>query len=226
MPKTNPGLPMIQQRLVSHLLLAGILLLFGTPTARAQETEAGTRQFAVAVGFQNQKLYEPAIDEWQTFLKKFPQDPRVDKASHYLGTCQLQAKQYPAAVATFENVAKQYPKFELLDQSLLNLGTAWYSQAQESKQPTDYDKAELAFGRMLKQFPKSSFAARAMSVNTMSGRSSNKSKGAFYRSASIAKWRASSIRPSAMAWRAFASRALACGLAAGDVPLVGATAPS
>lgn len=149
-------------RLIACLLLLGTLSLLLTPTTQAQETEAGTRQFAVAVGFQNQKLYEPAIDEWQTFLKKFPQDPRVDKASHYLGTCQLQAKQYPAAVATFENVAKQYPKFELLDQSLLNLGTAWYSQAQESKQPTDYDKAELAFGRMLKQFPKSSFAARAM----------------------------------------------------------------
>src|SRR5262245_32209538 len=91
----------------------------------AQETEAGTRQFAVAVGFQNQKLYEQAIDEWQTFIKKFPKDPRLDKASHYLGTCQLQAKQYAAAAATFDMLLKQYPKFELLDQSLLNLGTAW-----------------------------------------------------------------------------------------------------
>ncbi len=149
-------------RLVARLLVIGTLSLLLTPTLHAQETEAGTRQFAVAVGFQNQKLYEPAIDEWQTFLKKFPQDPRVDKASHYLGTCQLQAKQYPAAAATFENVSKLYPKFELLDQSLLNLGTAWYSQAQESKKPADYDKAEIAFARMLKQFPKSSFAARAL----------------------------------------------------------------
>ena len=100
---------------------------------KAQETEAGTRQFAVAVGFQNQKLYDQAVDEWQAFIKKFPKDSRLDKASHYLGTCQLQAKQYAAAAATFEMVLKQYPKFESLDQSLLNLGTAWYSQAQQSK---------------------------------------------------------------------------------------------
>ena len=149
-------------RLVLRLLFVAALCLLLTPTIHAQETEAGTRQFAVAVGFQNQKLYEPAIDEWQAFLKKFPQDPRGDKASHYLGTCQLQAKQYPAAAATFENVATKFPKFELLDQSLLNLGTAWYSHAQETKKPADYDKAELAFARMLKQFPKSTFAGRAL----------------------------------------------------------------
>ncbi len=146
----------------SRFLLLVALMLSVSQFAIAQETEAGTRQFAVAVGFQNQKLYEQAVDEWQTFLKKFPKDPRVDKASHYLGTCQLQAKQYPAAIATFMSVLKNYPKFESLDQSLLNLGTAWYSQAQQSKKPDDYDKAEKSFGQMLDQFPKSPLAPRAM----------------------------------------------------------------
>jgi len=127
-----------------------------------QETEQATRQFAVAVGFQNQKLYEPAIEEWQGFLKKFPQDPRVDKATHYLGTCQLQAKQYPQAVATFDQVVQGYPKFTLLDQTLLNLGTALYSIAQESKKPEDYAKAELNFARVPKEFPKSEFVSRAL----------------------------------------------------------------
>ena len=51
-------------------------------TAAAQETEAATRQFAAAVGFQNQKLYDLASDEWQTFLRKYPDDPRQDKAQH------------------------------------------------------------------------------------------------------------------------------------------------
>ena len=37
----------------------------------AQETEAATRQYAVAVGFQNQKLFDDAIDEWKTFLRKW-----------------------------------------------------------------------------------------------------------------------------------------------------------
>ena len=133
-----------------------------TTHARADETEQGTRQFAVAVGFQNQKLYDSAIDEWKTFLQKFPADTRVDKATHYLGTCQLQAKQFPAAVATFESVIQKYPKFELLDQTILNLGTAWYTLAQGSKKPEDYAKAEAAFARLPTQFPKSPYAGRAL----------------------------------------------------------------
>ncbi len=130
-------------------------------SSHGQESEAATRQFAVAVGFQNQKLYDSAIDEWQTFLKKFDKDPRVDKATHYLGTCQLQAKQYMAAAATFALVLEMYPEFELLDQSILNCGTAWYSLAQESKKPEDYARAEALFVRLGKDFPKSEFAARA-----------------------------------------------------------------
>ena len=127
-----------------------------------QESEAATRQFAVAVGFQNQKLYDSAIEEWQVFLSKFSEDPRVDKATHYLGTCQLQAKQYAAAVATFDSVLKNYPKFELLDQAILNCGTAWYGLAQDAKKPEDYARAEALFVRLGKDYPQSEFAARAM----------------------------------------------------------------
>ena len=100
--------------------VAFFCLTSGTPQVSADDSEKGTRQFAVAVGFQNQKLYEAAIEEWETFLQTFPQDSRIDKATHYLGTCQLQAKQFAAAAASFETVLQEYPKFELLDQTLLN----------------------------------------------------------------------------------------------------------
>ncbi|MEJ7591915.1 MAG: tetratricopeptide repeat protein [Planctomycetaceae bacterium] len=154
----------VEFRRFAPVCAAFSLLFVSTIATRVQgeETEHGTRQFAVAVGFQNQKLYESAIDEWKTFLQKFPQDSRVDKATHYLGTCQLQAKQLPAAAATFESVLQKYPKFELLDQTVLNLGTAWYSQAQESRKPEDYAKAEVQFARLAKDFPQSPYAGRAL----------------------------------------------------------------
>ena len=136
--------------------------VFFAAAANGEDTEPGTRQFAVAVGFQNQKLYESAIDEWQTFIRKFPEDSRSNKAMHYLGTCQLQAKQLPAAAATFEAVLQKFPKFELLDQTILNLGTAWYTMAQESKKTEDYAKAETSFARLSNEFPKSPYAGRAL----------------------------------------------------------------
>lgn len=153
----------VRFRMFAKILAALILFAaLAPPFANAQDSEQGTRQFAVAVGFQNQKLYDAAIEEWQTFLRKYPKDSRVDKATHYLGTCQLQAQQFPQAAATFESILAAFPKFELLDQTLLNLGTAWYSLAQQSKKPADYAKAEAYFTRLPKEFPKSEFGGRAL----------------------------------------------------------------
>lgn len=144
------------------LLLCGASAAAITQNATGQESESATRQYAVAVGFQNQKLYAAAIDEWQTFLKKYPADPRAGRAHHYLGTCCLQEKKYGDAVRAFEIVVRKYPSFELLDQSMLNLGIAEFGQAQQSAKQSDYQRAEVALGRMLKQFPMSQFAGRAL----------------------------------------------------------------
>lgn len=151
-----------------HRVSAGIVLVglalssIFVESANAQETEAATRQFAAAVGFQNQKLYDLASDEWQTFLRKYPDDPRQDKALHYLGTCLLQEKKYEPAVRAFEIVVTKYPKFDQLDQSLVNLGIAWYGRAQESKKPADFVKAERMLKSFQDRFPKSPLVARAL----------------------------------------------------------------
>ena len=147
----------------SVLILFGLTLsTFVVETASAQETEAATRQFAAAVGFQNQKLYGLASDEWQIFLKKFPDDPRQDKAQHYLGTCLLQEKKYDQAVKAFDVVVTKFPKFEQLDQSMVNLGIAWYGLAQASSKPADFAKAEQTLKLFQDRFPKSPLVARAL----------------------------------------------------------------
>ena len=143
-------------------LLCGASAAAPTRNAAGQESEAATRQYAVAVGFQNQKLYATAIDEWQTFLEKYPADSRAGRAHHYLGTCCLQEEKYTDAVRAFEIVVGKYPSFELLDQSMLNLGIAEFGQARQSARQSDYQRAEAALGRMLKKFPKSRFAGRAL----------------------------------------------------------------
>lgn len=142
-----------------------VIVCFGTLTHSAsfgQDTEAATRQYAAAVGFQNQKLYEDAIVEWRAFLRKFPNDARGRKAEHYLGTCCLQEEDYQQAITAFTNVTQGNGRFDLMDQTLLNLGIAWYGQAQKSSRPADYRNAEQAFDRMLSSFGNSEFAPRAV----------------------------------------------------------------
>ena len=146
---------------IAALTCAGALIT-GLSTCCAQETEAATRQYAVAVGFQNQKLFDSAIDEWRTFLKKFPDDPRTGRGHHYLGTCCLQEKRYADAIAAFTTVVRKYPGLELMDQSMMNLGIASYGQAQNSQKDADYVQAEQAFTAMLAKFADSPHAARAM----------------------------------------------------------------
>lgn len=155
---------MIRRSSVYMTTLCTIVVTFCYPIAElhAQETEAATRQYAVAVGFQNQKLFDAAIDEWKLFLKKYPTDARVDKANHYLGTCCLQEKRYPDAIAAFSIVVSKHPECALIDQSMLNLGIAQYAIAQKSGRESDYAKAEQSFGRMLEKYGGSEFAGRAM----------------------------------------------------------------
>ena len=131
-------------------------------TASAQQTEADGRSVLSGRGFQNQKLFEDAIDEWQTFLRKFPSDARAGKAQHYLGTCCLQEKRYPEAITAFNEVVRKYPKFDLLDQSTLNLGISWYGQAQKSSKESDFASAEKVFAGVLTRFPSSKYLPRAL----------------------------------------------------------------
>lgn len=146
----------------SLVVVALCLTTLTGSVATAQETEAATRQFAAAVGFQNQKLYKDAIAEWTTFLRKFPGDARARKARHYLGTCCLQSEDYLAAVAAFTKVKEGDGPFDLMDQTLLNLGIAWYGQAQKSSRAADYRSAERAFDQMLSNYADSQFAPRAV----------------------------------------------------------------
>src|SRR3954463_7074314 len=93
----------------------------------AQEKGAASSSAAVlayreAANFQNNGALEVAVEEWQKFLKNFSGDPLAAKAQHYLGVCQLQLKNYSAAAAAFEAVTSKYPKFELLEETLFDLG--------------------------------------------------------------------------------------------------------
>ena len=150
-----------QMRLIVLVCLISLAPV-GLRSVTAQESEAATRQYAAAVGIQNLKQYSLAVEEWETFLKKFPKDPRVDKAQHYLGTCALQDKQFTKAIDAFQIVVSKHPKFELMDQTLLNLGISWYGAAQKSEKAADYAKAETSLTSMISKYPKSKYLARAL----------------------------------------------------------------
>src|SRR5690606_1346680 len=102
---------------------------------------------------QNQKAYDLAVEEWGSFLKRFPRDPLAPKARYYEGICHLQLQNLEGAIASFSAVVRQYPQFEMLEDTLLNLGWSQFSQAERGK--TEYFAAAIdTFTQLLDQFPR------------------------------------------------------------------------
>ena len=108
-------------------------------------------------------VYELAVDEWEKFLKNFPDDPLASQAQFFAGVCYLSMKdkQYEKARDAFQKVVTKYPKFEQLDKAYFNLGLSAYNLAQAGKAEMHAQAAD-AFGQLIEKFPKSPQAAEAL----------------------------------------------------------------
>jgi TolA-binding protein len=140
-------------------LLLGSWLANSSVWAQAESTPDAKIAYGDAANFQNNGAYDLAIQDWLKFLKNYPQDPLAAKAQHYLGICYVQAKKYPEAIAAFELVQKNFPKFELLEDTLLQLGWSRYTLAAgDAKQ---FPLAADTFTLLLNQYPKGKHADQA-----------------------------------------------------------------
>jgi len=144
-------------------LLAG-LILPGLVLDRAEgqkETDAATRQYATAVRLQNLQSYDLAAEAWEKFLADFKTDPRVAKATHYLGVCQFHDEKLDEALKTFETVVDRYPKLEMLDATYLYLGVTQYGLAQAGKRDL-FSAAAKSFDTLVKKYPESKYVPDAL----------------------------------------------------------------
>ena len=142
-------------------LSAALLLLPPTPAYTQENQSAAVRAYNVAAALQNAGLYPRAAERWTQFLQKYPKEPRIDRATYYLGICQLHTKKYPESTATFKSLIAKYPKFADLDGAHYNVAMCAYQVAVASKKPADFLLAAAAFDGMIKAFPKSPHAPRA-----------------------------------------------------------------
>jgi TolA-binding protein len=122
---------------------------------------AADQQFAASAGLHNRQAFDLAADEWQKFIKDFPDDKRISDARHYLGICRLQKQDYAGAVAILQELLKADPKFEQIAASQLYLGLAQFNLARGGK--TDqYAAAEKTLAALLKQSPDGKHVAQAL----------------------------------------------------------------
>ncbi|MGI8981344.1 MAG: tetratricopeptide repeat protein [Pirellulaceae bacterium] len=127
----------------------------------AVSSEEAKKSFADAATLQNNNAFDVAIEEWEKFLKTYSKDPLAPKAQHYLGVCQLQLKQYDQAAAAFQAVIANNPKFELIEDSYINLGSSQYALALAGTAGM-YEKAAETFAALAKLFPMGKYADSAL----------------------------------------------------------------
>src|SRR6185436_1320788 len=157
-------------KLVGWVAIVGLAAVLGSDAwlnpAWAQEkaaasSEEAKKSFADAATLQNNNAFELAVEEWEKYLKNYAKDPLAPKAKHYLGVCQLQLKQYDKAAAAFTAVIANNPKFELLEDSYINLGSSQYALALAGTAGM-YEKASGTFAASYKQFPMGKYADSAL----------------------------------------------------------------
>jgi len=124
--------------------------------ARGQDAESppeALRLYEGAVNAQTGSAFELAVEEWGKFLTQFPKDPLAPKAAYYRAVCHLQLRQWDPAIAGFQKVIAEHPKFELLEDAFVNLGWCQYSAAEDGKKEL-LPAAAKTLRDLLAQFPK------------------------------------------------------------------------
>lgn len=147
---------MTTRRRATHLRLAwmatamGVVLATGAVVLAqdAKPENAATRDYAVAVGLENKRLYPQAAARWQKFIDAHRGDARLDRAHYHLATCQLQAGEADKAAATYRNLLTAFPSFKDRDAAQFNLSMALFQLAQKSQKADDWKAAADAFGQV------------------------------------------------------------------------------
>lgn len=104
--------------------------------------------------------YEEAARGFQLYLTKYPQGPRADNATYWLGEAQYVQKDYTSALETFQAVMSGFPDSRKAGDALLKVGYCQYelkafrnARATLEKVRTGYpgtDAASLAEQRLTK----------------------------------------------------------------------------
>lgn len=132
------------------------------PDASAEETPGAVPRYNAAVKLHNLGSWDLAAEEWQGFLRDFPQDGRAARARYYLGVCLFQLKRYEPAAEAFE-AAEKAPQLDadLRESALLYEGASLLESGREGKAER-LPQAAAALDRYLAAYPQGKLRAEAV----------------------------------------------------------------
>lgn len=123
-----------QLRRCTILLATAVAFVFAAAPLPAGEADD---QFTVAASHYDQGRWRLAVEEFSTFLRKFPQDPRRNQAVFFLGETLLQSGKHAAARAKFQEYLAAAPSGNYSKAALFRIGEAAYLAGKHDAAKTD-----------------------------------------------------------------------------------------
>jgi tol-pal system protein YbgF len=114
------------------------------PPAANPEKAAYDRAFDL---FQKNQ-FQTARQQFQSFMKQYPQSPMADTALYWVGESYYAEKQYQNSIETFQQVLNRYPNGSKVPNAMLK-------QAAAFQQIGDNTAARILYERLIEKFPKS-----------------------------------------------------------------------
>lgn len=120
----------------------------------AAPTPAGERAYQAAFQLLKTKQYNEAIEAFETFNKKFPNDLNVANADYFLGQLYLLQGQADPAINFFKRFISRYSQDARVPDAMLQCGLAYFAKG-------DKPMAMELFEKIIQQYPDSKAAQAA-----------------------------------------------------------------
>lgn len=120
----------------------------------AAPTPAAERAYQAAFQLLKTKQYNEAIEAFETFTKKFPNDLNVANADYFLGQLYLLQGQAEASINFFKRFITRYSQDARVPDAMLQCGLAYFAKG-------DKKMAMEMFDKIIEQYPDSKAAQAA-----------------------------------------------------------------
>jgi TolA-binding protein len=90
----------------------------------APRTISEEQDYAFAIGLYRDSIFQIASQQFENFVKQYPNSVKHEDAVLYCAECDFQLMQYESAVRGYTNFIKAYPASQLLGQACFRLGQA------------------------------------------------------------------------------------------------------
>ncbi len=139
----------------------------------AAPTPAAERAYQAAFQLLKTKQYNEAIEAFEAFNKKFPNDLNVANADYFLGQLYLLQGQADSAINFFKRFITRYSQDARIPDAMLQCGLAYFAKG-------DKQMAMDTFEKIIQQYPDSKAAqaaqARLQQFKAMISAAANPSK--------------------------------------------------